>query len=473
MYGVLVMAVLLSVSGFFYVRGVATELGALQARLRIAATSLAASIDPEEVEGIRTPADVDGAAYQRLAARFRGVAAAEPEFSDIYVMRHRADGAVEFVVDVVIRGDAPPGKPGEVYTAERVTRLEQGFLGPVVEDEPYTDAWGTVLSGYAPIRNAAGATVAIVGVDVRAARIAALKREVLFLALGVLAIAVIVLTAMATVVARSVRAPLAQIVEATNAIAAGRFKVRAKVNRTDEFGVVGKHFDEMAHGLEEREFIKTTFGQYVSPDIVKKMIADRSEAVRGERRHVAVMFADVRGFTTLSESLPPEEVVLLLNAYLDRMTQEITAHGGRIDKFIGDAIMADWGTLDGTDAPEAKAIAAAVAMCKALDDFNAERARRGAFPLEFGIAMHAGDVVVGSIGSAHKLEYTIIGDTVNIASRLQGMNKKFSARIVASSSMVAAAGATARSRRLDSVTLRGRNEETEVCQILTDDDAPA
>ena len=471
MYGGLVLAVLVSISAFFYVRGVGAERAALQARLRIAATSLAASITPEDVAAIRTPADVDGAAYRALAERFRAVAAAEREFSDIYVMRRGPDpDALVFVVDVVVRGDAPPGLPGEAYVPRPGTRMAQGFAGPTVEDEPYTDAWGTVLSGYAPIRDRRGVAIAIVGVDVRASRLAAIKREVLMLALGVLAIAMVVLAGLAVVVGRSVREPLAQIVAATNAIAAGRFQVRAQVHRSDEFGVVGKHFDEMAHGLEERDFIKATFGQYVSPAVVNQMIVDRSEAVRGQRRHVAVMFVDVRRFTTLSEGLPPEEVVLLLNAYLDRMTQEITRHDGRIDKFIGDAIMADWGTRDGADAPETRAIAAAFAMIRALDEFNAERAGRGAFPLEFGIAIHAGEVVVGSIGSAHKLEYTVIGDAVNVASRLEGLCKVFSARLVVSGTLVAAAGAGAHARWLDTLVLRGRAEPTDVYELLTPDD---
>jgi adenylate cyclase len=112
--------------------------------------------------------------------------------------------------------------------------------------------------------------------------------------------------------------------------------------------------------------------------VVERMLTDRSHAVRGQRRHVAVMFVDVRKFTTLSEGLAPEEVVALLNDYLDCMTTVITSHGGRIDKFIGDAIMADWGALDGGARPEAPAVEAALAMLAALDAWNAARAARGA-----------------------------------------------------------------------------------------------
>ncbi|MBK9035769.1 MAG: adenylate/guanylate cyclase domain-containing protein [Myxococcales bacterium] len=471
MYGGLVLAVLLSVAGFFYLRGVERELTALQARLKIAAMTLAASITADDVAAIRTPADVDGPTYQRLAARFRAVAEAEPDFSDLYVMRRgpRPD-ALEIVIDVVIRADAAAGLPGEAYPLGRATAMVRGFERPTVEDTPYRDAWGNVLSGYAPIRDGGGAAVAIVGVDVRATRLAAIKREAAVVALAVLAIALVALVVLAMVVARSVRTPLARMVEATNAIASGQLQVRAGLHRSDEFGVVGRRFDEMAHGLEEREFIKATFGQYVSPELVERMLVDRSQAVRGQRRHAAVMFVDVRRFTTLAEGLAPEEVVALLNDYLDQMTTVITRHGGRIDKFIGDAIMADWGSLDDGAAPEAAAVAAALAMLAALATWNRARIERGAAPVEVGIAIHAGDVVAGSIGSARKLEYTVIGDAVNVASRLEGLCKTFGARLVASGTLVAAAGAQARARWLDTLVLRGRAEPTEVYELLTDDD---
>ena len=471
MYGGLVLAVLLSISGFFYVRGVDSELVALQARLRIAAMSLAAAITPEDLAEIHTAADVDRPAYQRIAARFRTVAAAEPEFSDLYVMRRGPTaGSLEVVVDVVIRADAPPAVPGEPYQPAGATRMHEGFERPTVEDTPYTDAWGTVLSGYAPIRDRDGAAIALVGIDVRASRLEAIKREVALLVIAVLAIAITALVLLALIVGRSVRRPLARIVEATNAIASGQLHVRAQLHRRDEFGVVGRHFDDMAHGLEEREFIKATFGQYVAPEVVQRMISDRSEAVRGQRRHAAVMFVDLRRFTTLSEGLAPEEVVAMLNDYLDRMTGVITRHGGRIDKFIGDAIMADWGTLDASPCPEADAVAAALAMLRALAAWNVERIAGGAAPLELGIAIHAGPVVAGSIGSARKLEYTIIGDAVNVASRLEGLCKVFGAPLVVSGSLVEAAGLHAATRWLDTLVLRGRTEPTEVYEVLDETD---
>jgi adenylate cyclase len=468
MYGGLVLAVLLTIAYVFYTRGVERELAALQAKLRIAAMSLAATIPPSDIAGLRVAADAEHPSYKRIAAQFLAVSAAEPDFSDLYIMRRGAGDKLEIVVDVVIIADAPSAKPGDPYEPSPGTRILEGFAGPVVETDVYTDAWGTVLSGYAPIREADGTATAIVGIDVRASRLAALKHEVGVVVLVVLASAVGVLALLAFVVARNVRKPLAQIVDATNAIASGQLHVRAQLRRQDEFGVVGKHFDEMAHGLEEREFIKATFGQYVAPEVVKRMLTERSEAVRGQRRHAAVMFVDLRKFTTLSEGLSPEEVVTLLNEYLERMTNVITRHGGRIDKFIGDAIMADWGTLDDEPRPEDKAVAAALAMLRELAAWNATRKENGQAPLDIGIAIHAGAVVAGSVGSSRKLEFTIIGDAVNVASRLEGLCKVFGARLVVSGAVVN--GGDANTRWLDTMVLRGRREPTEIYEVLDPDD---
>lgn len=451
LYGGLVLAVLLSVTGFFYTRGVASERAALAARLRIGAMSLAAAITPEDIAGLRTAADVATPAYQRLDARFRQVATAEPDFSDLYIMRRGpTPGSLEMVVDAVILADAPPGKPGEPYEADRETKMLQGFDGPVVEDDIYTDAWGTVLSGYAPIRDASGTAIAIVGIDVRAARIAAIKREVALLALGVLAVALVAMVILALVVARSIRKPLAQIVAATNAIAKGELHVRADLTRNDEFGVVGRHFDDMANGLEERDFIKNTFGQYVAPEVVQQMIAGRSEALSGQRRHAAVMFVDVRGFTTLSETLAPEDVVTLLNDYLDRMTEVITRHGGRIDKFIGDAIMAIYDEVRGAPPPAVRAVRAALAMQAAMPAFNQGRS----INLAMRIGINTGPVVRGDLGSrVVRRDYTVIGDTVNQANRYEA--KCPPNEVLVSASTRAVLGDRAKVRELAGLQLKG------------------
>jgi class 3 adenylate cyclase len=472
-YGGVVLLLLTAMGAIFYVRALDAERRGLQGRLRAAAVSLASGIDPVGVRAAAEGGEDAEAVHRSLAARFAEVAAAEPEIASIYLLRPtEREGWLAFVADHVAHGNVPPAHLGRLYDATRAQHELDAFRGPIVEDEPYTDEWGTVLSGYAPVRTAEGQAVAIVGVDVFASRLADMRRTVLITTLLLFGVAALLVSALSWLVARNVRRPLSRIIQATASVAEGNFAVRASMDRVDEFGILGHQFDAMAEGLSERAFIKETFGAYVSPEVVRKVLERRQSAVAGERRRVTVLFADLRQFTSLSERMRPEEVVEILNAYLDRMTRIIAERGGRIDKFIGDAIMADWGALEEVEAAETEAVQAALEMVSALGTFNQERGL-AARPLAIGIGLHVGDVIAGSIGSEQKLEFTVIGDTVNVASRLEGLTKRYGATIVASREIVESAGDACASRRLDRAIVAGREDATELCEILATDDPRA
>ncbi len=171
-----------------------------------------------------------------------------------------------------------------------------------------------------------------------------------------------------------------------------------------------------------RAEINDLFSRYVSTDIAQKILEsyDRGELeLGGEEREVTVMFADVRGFTTLSEGLPPQEVVRMLNLFLERMNEIVLKHGGAINKYIGDNLMAFWNAPYFQDDHAWKATQAALEMLEAIHDINAQEQFKS--PVQFGIGINTGIVVVGNIGSEQRLEYTPIGDTVNVASRLSGV----------------------------------------------------
>ena len=179
----------------------------------------------------------------------------------------------------------------------------------------------------------------------------------------------------------------------------------------------------------EREAVLRTFGEYVSTEVRDRIISEHAPA---ERREMAILFSDIRGFSRMSEEFPPERVVMVLNAYLDRMVHEISAHGGTIDKFVGDAVMAVFGGLLPLANPCEAAVQAARAMRLALKDLNSEWERVGLAGLDNGIGIHYGEVLMGTIGSRQRKDYTVIGDAVNVAARLESLTREHAEPILIS-----------------------------------------
>ncbi|MDX2010203.1 MAG: adenylate/guanylate cyclase domain-containing protein [Myxococcaceae bacterium] len=224
---------------------------------------------------------------------------------------------------------------------------------------------------------------------------------------------------------------------------------------------------ELVHRVRDEERERRTlhglFGQYVSDAVRDKLLRDKA-GVEGERKTVAVLFCDLRGFTTFSEGLEPAEVVLRLNAYFEKMVAAVTAHGGVVDKFIGDAVMATFGGLLERPNPCDDAFDAALAMRAGLVELNAQLARAGLSPLDNGIGIHFGEVLQGPIGSEARREFTVIGDTVNTASRLESATKELSASIVLSAAAAERLSPERRARlaALGEVRLKGKAQPVPV-----------
>ncbi|MBP6507014.1 MAG: HAMP domain-containing protein [Opitutaceae bacterium] len=263
--------------------------------------------------------------------------------------------------------------------------------------------------------------------------------------------------------ARGVSQPVQALARHTELIARGDYQTQLELNRTDELGQLAESFNRMSTGLAERDRVRDLLDKNVSPEVAAQLMRDGA-ALGGEEREVTILFVDLRGFTPLSESLPPRELIALLNRYLDAMSRALEAQGGVIDKFIGDAIMALFGApVIQSDAAD-RALVAALGLRTALATLNAALAAEGRPQLAFGVGINTARVVAGNIGSHRRLNYSVIGDGVNVASRLQAMTRtaEYHTDILISEATLAAARQHYVTRSLGQISVKGRAEPVTV-----------
>ena len=218
-------------------------------------------------------------------------------------------------------------------------------------------------------------------------------------------------------------------------------------------------------GREKRK-VKRLFSRYVAKNVYEQLLADPSRArLGGTRRHMTVLFSDMRGFTALTEKGKPEHIVSQLNDYFTRMVKVLFDHQGTLDKFVGDMVMALYGApLDDPDHAE-HAVQTALAMVRALDVLNAEWESFGLPRLDIGIGINTGDMVAGNIGSEAIMSYTVIGDAVNLGARLESLNKEYGTRIIISDATRAQLKGQYDIRPLGSVTVKGKSQPVAIFEV--------
>jgi class 3 adenylate cyclase len=266
---------------------------------------------------------------------------------------------------------------------------------------------------------------------------------------------------LANYVAGSVSQPLRMLVSSMQQVKAGNLRVVCPVVSNDELGEAGEGFNQMVEGLREREEIRETFGRYVSPQVRDEILTGRAE-LDGGLRDVSILFADLRGFTTWVEATDPSVVVSDLNAYFSEMDAAIRENAGLVLQFIGDEIEAVFGAPQADDRHADHAVAAALAMQQRLDALNATRRAAGKPDLRHGIGIHSGQVVAGNIGSATRMSYSLVGDVVNVASRIQSLNKELDTRVLVSAATIHQLSVNPPMRAFPSVRVKGRVAEVEV-----------
>jgi adenylate cyclase len=227
----------------------------------------------------------------------------------------------------------------------------------------------------------------------------------------------------AILITRLVAKPVDELRTAFRVVGEGKLDVHLPLRRADEFGALVADFNTMVAGLREKEHVRRVFGLHVGEKIAQQILS-RDPELGGREQIVTVMFLDIRDFTTRAAGIEPKAAINLLNRFLQRMVAIVeNEHGGIVNKFLGDGLMAIFGLGSAKNDHADAALRAARAMLRALPDLNAELVAAGEAPLQVGIGLNTGRAIVGSIGSPERMEFTVIGDTVNIASRIEALNK--------------------------------------------------
>ena len=261
-------------------------------------------------------------------------------------------------------------------------------------------------------------------------------RELFWYSLLIFLVAIVIFAVAIVRTSRSVTSPITRLSAAAESVSKGQLDITLPVSSKDEIGILTRTFNEMTQGLVEKERVRNLLGKVVSPEIAKKLISEKIE-VAGEQRNITVLFCDIQGFTSLSETKPPKEVLHSLNLFFSQVSQIIESNGGVIDKYIGDAVMAIFGAPQDDPNHAANAVRAGLEICGQAGALTESLIAKSGVPCQFGVGIHSGPVVAGNIGSSSRFNYTVIGDTVNVASRLESFGGRiYDARLIVTREVV-------------------------------------
>lgn len=281
-----------------------------------------------------------------------------------------------------------------------------------------------VFEGITPLENENGKRLGTLYLGVSTEPIDNLIRDIIVSSVWTMVAALAVAVTLTIFFTRRALAPIEQIAEASHAVARGDLTRRVPETQWDEIGRLSRSFNEMVTGLNEREQLRELFGRYVSPE-VREAIESGRVTLKGERKTITCLYVDMRGSTTFAEEHEPEEVMAALNQYFEVIVDAVEAHGGIVNRFVGDEAVCVFGAPTFLRDHAERALQAALAMHAGLVHLNHKREALGLPILKFGIGLNTGEVVAGATGTEERQEYTVIGDAMNLGARIQALNKTF------------------------------------------------
>ncbi|MBW2635609.1 MAG: adenylate/guanylate cyclase domain-containing protein [Deltaproteobacteria bacterium] len=271
------------------------------------------------------------------------------------------------------------------------------------------------------------------------------------------------------IVSKSVSEPIKEMERAMQEVARGNLNININVVSNDEIGALGEGFGNMVNGLKASEVIKESFGKYISEEIRDEILSGRVP-LDGEMKRATLLFSDLRDFTPFVESTHPKQVVAIMNQYFSEMAKE--ENNGLILQFVGDEIEAVFGAPVYYDDHPDMAIRAALDMQKRLVTLNQRLKAQNVKPIRHGIGVHTGAVLAGIIGSKERSSYALVGDTVNLASRIQELTKDFSCEIILSQTTHDLITGSYAMQQLSAMKVKGKSQEVMVYKLLGQNQPP-
>ena len=325
----------------------------------------------------------------------------------------------------------------------------------------YLGSWKRFLDGELVVVSAVKKDAALAGVLL-------LQRRNILITVMILCVSMVLLLFFA----KSLTNPIKRLVSGAERIGTGDFSVEIPPTSRDEIGQLSETFNAMTKGLVERDKYKSTLGKFVNKEIAEHVMKGEIQ-LGGESRTAAIFFSDIRSFTAISERLTPHEVVEFLNEYMTVMVECVNATNGVVDKFIGDSIMATWGIPYSRGNDTEHAINGALMMRKALATFNQNRGGPRKPIIRIGSGINTGEVIAGQIGSPERMEYTCIGDAVNLASRIESLNKVFHTDILISEYSWSLVRTIFRVVPMKRILVKGKEQPQQIYAVLGRYDDPS
>lgn len=444
-------------------------------------SELSDNLSDQQREQIETSAD-----YRRVSDQLNFIRDTQPDLIRyVYIVSpsHR-DGYARYIVDADVLKDSSGENQDEISHFNLETDISEFPVmqqamdqkSSLIESEFTRDAAFGVnsISGYAPVMSADGQTlIGLLGLDMVDTEVQNALSAVLRQAIVAACLALIVSLMMAIVMGTVLTRGIIKLDNLVQSFAQKDFEARSSLRSNDEVGRLGVSFNYMADIIQDYsarlEALVDAYGRFVPHDLLRLLDKDSILDVHlGDQteKEMSVLFSDIRNFTSISERLTPQENFNFINNYLSRVGPHIRAHKGIIDKYIGDAVMALFpGSVD-------DALDAALKMLNVTNAYNTDPRNEGSPSVKIGIGLHVGKVMLGTIGETERMDGTVISDSVNLASRLEGMSKKYGSSVIISDAVVKKIGRKDKYlvRQVDKVSVAGKTDVISLYEVFNEDD---